>query len=386
MTSLSNSTTGANPGPDIPYIDMQETEANQHVQSFIHRNLPVILQHAGVEEWRAYKEWRTKTGGVDFEHLSSTFGSVTAPVTNCKSGHCLQFTVDDFLSAWQTAHASATPPPPRYMKDWHLVRDFPDYHPYSTPVPFETDWLNDWWTNPLGRETWANENNQEHTPNDYRFCYMGCKGTWTGLHHDVMCSFSWSSNVIGRKLWRLFPPSETHKLYHTRFKHQLVEDTREGMYDTRDFPNVGSAIYMDVVQEEAQVMFVPSGWHHQVHNLDDCISINHNWLNGCCIQLVWGYVKGRWDATKGVIDHLENGMEPAEFHECCSQIMHSDIGLSPEEFVAMCLFWEQRLQAEVESKDMDSIQTNDGSMERLASVIEECYSIWPCLRRKDYYT
>ena len=63
--------------------------------------------------------------------------------------------------------------------------------------------------------------------------------------------------------------------------------------------------------------------------------------------------------------------------------MHSDIGLSPEEFVAMCLFWEQRLQAEVESKDMDSIQTNDGSMERLASVIEECYSTWPSLRGED---
>ena len=28
-------------------------------------------------------------------------------------------------------------------------------------------------------------------------------------------------------------------------------------------------------------MFVPSGWYHEVYNMQDTISINHNWLN-CC--------------------------------------------------------------------------------------------------------
>jgi hypothetical protein len=36
------------------------------------------------------------------------------------------------------------------------------------------------------------------------------QGTWTPLHADVLRSYSWSTNVAGRKRWRLLPPSHTH--------------------------------------------------------------------------------------------------------------------------------------------------------------------------------
>lgn len=45
--------------------------------------------------------------------------------------------------------------------------------------------------------------------------------------------------------------------------------------------------YFEIVQEAGDAIFVPSGWHHQVVNLVDTISINHNWINGCNIQKVW---------------------------------------------------------------------------------------------------
>lgn len=34
---------------------------------------------------------------------------------------------------------------------------------------------------------------------DYRFLYLGPRGTWTPLHTDVLKSFSWSVNVAGWK-------------------------------------------------------------------------------------------------------------------------------------------------------------------------------------------
>lgn len=34
------------------------------------------------------------------------------------------------------------------------------------------------------------------------------------------------------------------------------------------------------LQEAGETIFVPSGWHHTVQNLEDTLSINHNWLNG----------------------------------------------------------------------------------------------------------
>jgi hypothetical protein len=37
--------------------------------------------------------------------------------------------------------------------------------------------------------------------------------------------------------------------------------------------------WLECIQEPGEIIFVPSGWHHQVYNLEDTISINHNWLN-----------------------------------------------------------------------------------------------------------
>ena len=47
----------------------------------------------------------------------------------------------------------------------------------------------------------------------------------------------------------------------------------------------------EVIQEPGDVIFVPSGWHHQVHNLEDTISINHNWFNGANIGNIFGDLK-----------------------------------------------------------------------------------------------
>lgn len=46
---------------------------------------------------------------------------------------------------------------------------------------------------------------------DYRFTYMGPTGTFTPLHRDVYGSYSWSSNIVGRKRWWLIPPHLTSR-------------------------------------------------------------------------------------------------------------------------------------------------------------------------------
>jgi len=43
-------------------------------------------------------------------------------------------------------------------------RAFPEYHAYTTPVYFTSDWLNEFW------DTLPED--------DYRFVYMGPKGSW----------------------------------------------------------------------------------------------------------------------------------------------------------------------------------------------------------------
>lgn len=45
-------------------------------------------------------------------------------------------------------------------------RDFPEHNVYTTPVYFTSDWLNEYW--------------DTLQVDDYRFVYMGPKGSWCG--------------------------------------------------------------------------------------------------------------------------------------------------------------------------------------------------------------
>jgi hypothetical protein len=46
--------------------------------------------------------------------------------------------------------------------------------------------------------------------------------------------------------------------------------------------------YFEIIQNRGEVVFVPSGWHHQVENCENTISINHNWFNGANVtSFIW---------------------------------------------------------------------------------------------------
>ena len=79
-----------------------------------------------------------------------------------------------------------------YLKDWHLVKQFPNYHAYDVPLFFADDWINRYWDE-LSKS--------DDKKDDYRFVYIGKKNSFTPLHCDVFRSFSWSSNVVGVKKW-----------------------------------------------------------------------------------------------------------------------------------------------------------------------------------------
>lgn len=92
---------------------------------------------------------------------------------------------------------------------------------------------------------------------DFRFCYVGPAGTFTPLHRDVYSSYSWSANIVGRKRWWLFPPDRLER---------LKDRHGDFVFDVRTLEDEGGGIQL--IQQEGQVIFVPSGWYHQVQNLD----------------------------------------------------------------------------------------------------------------------
>ena len=110
---------------------------------------------------------------------------------------------------------------------------------------------------------------------------MGAAGTCTKLHCDVVNSFSWSVNVCGSKRWRFLPAAETSLL-----RDVFGEDVASSFGPSSPtWPRRGLARPIEVVQHPGEAIFVPSGWYHDVENLDDCLSVNCNWANAS--NLLW---------------------------------------------------------------------------------------------------
>ena len=101
------------------------------------------------------------------------------------------------------------------------------------------------------RELVTHKNTQK---NYHNFCFP----FRTPFHSDVYGSYSWSANVSGKKRWILVPAGQEEKL---RTNGKLPNDI--GKINLK----AAGIDFIDIIQTDGQVIFVPSGWFHQVWNL-----------------------------------------------------------------------------------------------------------------------
>ncbi|KAK3082806.1 hypothetical protein FSP39_005921 [Pinctada imbricata] len=224
----------------------------------------------------------------------------------------------DFMAYWKDFISRDYPPESEilYLKDWHFNKVFPEYKAYQTPVYFSSDWLNEFWD--------TRDDND-----DYRFVYMGPKGSWTPFHADVFRSYSWSANICGKKKWILFPPGE-EKCLTNKYGHLAFDVTSEELKNENLYPHYCDLHHCyEVIQEAGEIIFVPSGWHHQVHNLEDTISINHNWINGCNIRTSWEFIKS---SLRDVQTEIEDCRDMEGWHNQCQVILKASSGIDFNDF------------------------------------------------------
>lgn len=112
-----------------------------------------------------------------------------------------------------------------------------------------------------GQSIWKN-----HSPHPGHKAPTGtlCRSPF---HADIFRSFSWSVNICGRKKWFLFPPGQEEALRdcHGGLPYDV---TAPAFLESR--PHLGlnhCSPPLEVMQEAGEMVFVPSGWHHQVHNM-----------------------------------------------------------------------------------------------------------------------
>ncbi|XP_068620840.1 2-oxoglutarate and iron-dependent oxygenase JMJD4 [Battus philenor] len=197
-----------------------------------------------------------------------------------------------------------------YLKDWHLRRMKPDHNFYEVPRIFASDWLNEF----------AMDTHDD----DFMFVYIGPENSWTPLHCDVYSSYSWSVNIIGRKKWILFPPGEEDKLMDSFGNLPLLFNPEQSI-DVK---------YFEIIQERGDAIFVPSGWHHEVYNVHDTISINHNFINGGNLGYLW---KALEKNLLSVENEIEEFRDSPEFINQCQLILKSVFGMDYISFMTFVM-------------------------------------------------
>lgn len=304
---------------------------NEFFVKFLLSNSPCLFRKEATELWPCRQEWLDAQGTPHFEHLTERFGETVVPVADCNQRYYdsqtkKNETMKNYVKYWKEYRARNYPAemPLLYLKDWHcmrLGRRMAENSIYTVPRFFASDWLNEYY-----------EANAE-LDDDYMFVYMGPKGTWTPFHADVFGSYSWSANVTGKKRWLLFPPREEDHLRDATgclpydASERCVRRRRSRSSDDQD-----DITYFEIMQNSGEILFVPSGWHHQVSNLEDAISINHNWINGCNIHYVWRMLR---DELGKVTKEIEDCRDMENWHEHCQLMLKTSHGMDYAQFYDM---------------------------------------------------
>ncbi|GAA5875592.1 hypothetical protein JCM16303_000677 [Sporobolomyces ruberrimus] len=242
-------------------------------------NLPCIFPPSLVQSWSLNNKWFARDDNLDYDYLTRTYGALRVDCVDCaESGEPDPSTFGKLLELWRAGGGQT-----KYLKDWHLPlaiqrtaettrkgKEKLVENLYEVPQVCIDDWMNEYECNEF-----------EGKGDDFRFVYAGGRNTLTALHRDVYCSYSISTQIHGRKLWYLFPPTCTPSLQPliTAANREGKGVNCDGWSDNmkEEFARKGM---VKVWQESKETIFIPSGWYHSVHNLSHpTFSLNHNWSN-----------------------------------------------------------------------------------------------------------
>ena len=102
----------------------------------------------------------------------------------------------------------------------------------------------------------------------------------------------------------------------------------------------------EVIQKPGETLFVPSGFMHQVVNLTDTISINHNWFNACNLEQIYANILEANKHVQNEISDLKEISSHQDWYDNCQKILSMHFGMNFDDFIKILIHIAHRLTKE----------------------------------------
>lgn len=233
-------------GEECDYLE-DPPPYQKFIKHYLLLNKPVIIGPALVASWSALTQWVDKTDtsfSINWDFLTTTYGDELVTAADCDTREFSDqkrqmMRLRDIISLWCSGSEEGKS---LYIKDWHLARSAHPQTFYTTPDIFRDDWMNGYYST--------------CTEDDFRFVYVGAAGTFTPLHRDVYTSYSWSTNVCGRKRWWLYAPAQTALLLRKGGEKHMETPFDVRNVDPRVFPRFSQTKPIVLEQNDGETLFV----------------------------------------------------------------------------------------------------------------------------------
>ncbi|KAH9720357.1 JmjC domain-containing protein [Citrus sinensis] len=254
-------------GGQIEKLNWKELSYSEFVEKYMAKNQPVVLTGL-MDDWRACKDWVTENGQPNLQFFSTHFGKSKVQVADCG------------------------------------IREFTDQKRVEMSL---SEFVKNWLENSI----MENSNASTNEANDKSVLYL--KDWHFAKDPGLLFMLMFSDHIVGQQI------NLKGCVYN------IFDDVSE-----TDFPGFKKTLWLECTQEQNEIIFVPSGWYHQVHNLEDTISINHNWFNGYNLSWVWDLLLRDYNEAKEYIEDIRDICD--DFEGLCQRNLAANTGMNFYDF------------------------------------------------------
>lgn len=259
-------------------------------------NRPVIITGL-MDNWPALTKWKMQNLVRDVPNLLLK--------TNSRStnGKRFRMKLADFAAYCNQYNGEK----PLYVFDKKVVQSSTLVGDYAVPEHFSEDLF---------------ELMEEDDRPDYRWLLIGPNGSGSPFHTDPHDSSAWNAVVEGIKRVSFYPPSVIPPGVDEELIHSDYYASEDSMKWYRFvFPTLSeSELPIECLVQPGEILFIPSGWWHQVQNIGTTIAVTQNF----CSQITFPRVAAHMNkyARKGVRKDFKIALsESDDFQSLASHIV-----------------------------------------------------------------